>query len=152
MEIKLPINVMEIKEFLPHRYPMLLVDRVIEFVDGQRIVGIKNLTANEQFFEGHFPERPMMPGVLMLEALAQLGVMFFKLSTNGADRDKLIVFAGIDEAKFRKEVIPGDVLTLHMDLIKRRSGIWKMQGWGTVDGEKVVEGVLTAAETKPLSK
>ncbi len=152
MEIKLPLTIQEIMEFLPHRYPMLLVDRVTEFADAERIVGYKNVTANEGFFVGHFPGRPMMPGVLMLEALAQLGVLFFKLSTNGADREKLIVFAGIDEVKFRREVIPGDVLTLKMELIKRRSGIWRMSALGEVDGEKAVEGVLTAAESGPIRK
>jgi 3-hydroxyacyl-[acyl-carrier-protein] dehydratase len=152
MEITLPLKINEIKEYLPHRYPMLLVDRVIEYTEGERIVGIKNVTANEGFFEGHFPGRPIMPGVLMLEALAQLGVLFFKMASNGVGQDKLIVFAAADEVKFRREVVPGDVLTLQMDLIKRRSGIWKMAGLATVDGEKAVEGILTAAEGAPLRK
>jgi beta-hydroxyacyl-ACP dehydratase FabZ len=146
MDYKLPFTIDTIRELLPHRYPMLLVDRITEFEPGSRIVGIKNVSANEHFFEGHFPGRPIMPGVLMLEALAQVGIVFFKMTENGAARDRLIVFAGVDSVKFRKGVIPGDVLTLEMRFLKRRAGIWKMEGVASVDGECAVEGILTAAE------
>lgn len=146
-EIVMPLKIMDIEKILPHRYPMLLVDRVLEFEFGKRIVGYKNITMNEHFFVGHFPERPLFPGVLMLEALAQLGVIFFKLNSPESARDKLIVFAGVDNAKFRRLVIPGDVLKLEMDLIKMRSGIWKMQGRASVDGETAAEALLTAAES-----
>lgn len=146
MEPKLPLTITDLKQILPHRYPMLLVDRVTEFAAGERIAGYKNLTANEQFFEGHFPERPMMPGVLMLEALAQLGVVFFKLNSDAEAQRKLIVFAAVESVKFRRPVIPGDVLKMEMTLIKKKGSVWKMSGVGTVDGEKAVEAVLTAAE------
>ena len=145
-EIKLPLTMLDIQKILPHRFPMLLVDRVLEFEAGVNIVGRKNVSANEHFFVGHFPERPLMPGVLMLEALAQLGVIFFKLSSGQASWEKLIVFAGVDDCKFRRPVIPGDVLRLEMKLLRMRSGIWKMQGIASVEGETAVEAVLTAAE------
>lgn len=146
--MKLPLLIEDIKELLPHRYPMLLVDRVTEFQDGERIKGLKCISANEQFFNGHFPDRPIMPGVLMLEALAQLGVLFAKLTTGGMRKDQLCVFAGAESVKFRRPVVPGDVLEIEMSLIKRRSSHWKMQGLGTVGGEKVIEAVLLAAEAK----
>ena len=144
--MELPLSTEQIQELLPHRYPMLLVDRVVAFEDGVRITGIKCVTANENFFVGHFPERAVMPGVLMLEALAQLGVLFAKLTTDGMRKDQMCFFAGAESVKFRRPVVPGDVLTLEMSLIKRRSSHWKMQGLGMVDGEKVIEGVLLAAE------
>lgn len=144
--MEMPLYIEDIRKLIPHRYPFLLVDRVVEFVDGEMIRGVKNITANEEFFQGHFPERPMMPGVLMLEALAQLGVLFSRLC--GHANDKLNVFAGADEVRFRRPVVPGDVLVLEMTLIKRRSGLWKMKGVARVDGEIVVEGLLTAAEVR----
>jgi beta-hydroxyacyl-ACP dehydratase FabZ len=144
--IELPLGIDEIRRLLPHRYPMLLVDRIVEFEDNVRVKGIKCVTANEQFFTGHFPERPIMPGVLMLEALAQLGIIFAKLTTGGMGRDQMCFFAGAESVKFRRPVVPGDVLVIEMSLIKRRASHWKMQGLGTVDGEKVMEAVLLAAE------
>ena len=146
MEITLPIYTQQIEKLIPHRYPMLLVDRVIEFGDGQHIVGVKNVTANEQFFQGHFPGRPIMPGVMMLEALAQLGVIFARLCTNGITAEQLFVFSGCEDIRFRRQVIPGDVLRLEMKLIKRKLGTWKMQGLASVDGETAVGGILRATE------
>ena len=143
-----PLSVEDIRKLIPHRYPMLLVDRVTEFVDNERIVGFKNVTANEEFFQGHFPEIPLMPGVLMLEALAQLGVLFSRISDGGGPSDKLNVFAGVDEVRFRRPVVPGDRLNLEMTLLKRRKGLWKMKGVASVDGEVAVEGILTAAEAR----
>lgn len=143
-----PLLIEDIHKLIPHRYPFLLVDRVVEFVDGERIVGIKNVTANEEFFQGHFPDRPMMPGVLMLEALAQLGVIFSRLGESAAQSNKLNVFAGVNDVKFRRPVVPGDVLELEMTLLKRRTGLWKMKGIARVAGEIAVEGVLTAAEVR----
>ncbi|MCL4119890.1 UNVERIFIED_CONTAM: hypothetical protein GTU68_059528 [Idotea baltica] len=143
-----PLLIEDIRKLIPHRYPFLLVDRVTEFIDGERIVGRKNVTANEEFFQGHFPERPMMPGVLMLEALAQLGVIFSRLGDSAVSGDSLNVFAGVDDVRFRRPVVPGDILELEMTLIKRRAGLWKMKGIARVDGDIAVEGVLTAAEVR----
>ncbi len=141
-----PIGYQEICEIIPHRYPFLLVDRVTGFSDREWIEGFKNLTCNESFFEGHFPGRPIMPGVLTLEALAQIGAIFAKLSTSGSGDGKLIVFTGMDDVRFRKPVTPGDVLGLRMELIKAKFRHWRMKGTATVNGEVVVEGILMAAE------
>jgi len=142
---KFPLLTKEIRDLLPHRYPMLLVDRVLVIEDDNRIVGIKNVTANEEFFQGHFPEQPIFPGVLMLEALAQLGVIFAKICSDSVDKNQLYVFAGADEVRFRRPVVPGDVLKLEMSLIARKRAIWKMKGVASVDGEVAIEGILTAA-------
>ena len=144
--MKLPLTIIEIQELLPHRYPMLLVDRVVELIDGERIVGYKNVSANEWFFQGHFPGRPLMPGVLMLEALAQLGVLFAKGTANGIPKERFIVFAGTEEIRFRRQVVPGDMLRLEMNLEKRKLGTWRMRGAASVDGEVAVDGLLIAAE------
>ena len=149
--MKLPLLTEDIRKVLPHRYPMLLVDRVTEFYDGERIVGYKNVSANEEFFQGHFPERQIMPGVLMLEALAQLGVLFSKLTSGGITPEVLSVFAGVEEIRFRRPVVPGDMLMLEMKLLKRRRGIWKMAGIATVDGEVAVDGILLAAESTGIN-
>ncbi|MCC6933073.1 MAG: 3-hydroxyacyl-ACP dehydratase FabZ [Deltaproteobacteria bacterium] len=145
MELKLPLNINDIEKIIPHRYPFLLVDRVIEFSDSEKIVGYKNITANEPFFVGHFPGRPLMPGVLMLEALAQLGAIFAKLSTGGAGPEDLVVLSGFEDIRFRRQVIPGDVLRMEMSNETKRSRYWKMKGVATVDGEKAVEGIWMAA-------
>jgi 3-hydroxyacyl-[acyl-carrier-protein] dehydratase len=145
MEIELPLKSEQIRSLLPHRYPMLLVDRVLKVENDVSITGIKNVSANEDFFNGHFPDKPIMPGVLILEALAQLGVIFAKICAEAVDRDKLYVFAGADEVRFRKPVVPGDVLELRMELIARKKVVWKMKGTALVDGEVVCEGILTAA-------
>ena len=146
--MNLPLNTTDIEKLIPHRYPMLLVDRVTEFQDNEKIVGFKNVSANEAFFQGHFPGRPMMPGVLMLEALAQLGVLFSRMCTDGVAPEKINVFAGVDEVRFRRQVIPGDVLDMEMALLRRRGGIWKMQGTAKVGDEIAVQGVLLAAEAR----
>ncbi len=148
MDMELPLKTEEIRKLLPHRYPMLLVDRVLRVEDGNRIIGIKNVSANESFFNGHFPEKPIMPGVLILEALAQLGVIFAKICAEAVDRERLYVFAGADEVRFRKPVVPGDVLELRMELIARKKVVWKMKGTALVDGEIACEGILTAASSK----
>lgn len=143
-----PLGIPEITEIIPHRYPILLVDRVTEFDDGKWIVGIKNVTANEPFFVGHFPGRPIMPGVLMLEALAQLGALFAKMSTGGVPPERLVVFSGAESVRFRRPVVPGDTLTLRMELLKAKFGHWKMQGLAKVGEEVAVEGVLMATEVR----
>ncbi len=133
----------EIQSILPHRYPFLLVDRIRELEPDRRIVGIKNVTINEPFFQGHFPGRPVMPGVLILEALAQVGgVLAFK--SLGSVGRPVVYLTGIDAAKFRKPVVPGDILRLEVDVLKKRAPFWKMQGKAFVDTELVCEAEVTA--------
>jgi beta-hydroxyacyl-ACP dehydratase FabZ len=127
----------DIQHILPHRYPFLLVDKIIE-QDEKHIVGIKNVTSNEPFFQGHFPGFPVMPGVLILEAMAQVGAVFFL--ENVEDRENKIVYlAGIDHAKFRKPVLPGDQLRLELELLRLRKNSGKMKGTAYVDNEIVAE-------------
>ncbi|NDY42785.1 3-hydroxyacyl-ACP dehydratase FabZ [Dissulfurirhabdus thermomarina] len=135
----------EVLEILPHRYPFLLVDRVTEVIPGESIRAVKNVTANEPFFQGHFPGNPIMPGVLILEALAQAGIIFAKKSDPEGLRDKLFVFAGMDEVRFRKPVFPGDQLVLEATLLKRKKLLWKMAAKASVDGKVAAEAVLMAA-------
>jgi len=138
-------DIRSIMEMLPHRYPFLLVDRVVSFESGVGITAYKNVTFNEGFFQGHFPGQPIMPGVLILEALAQTGGIFV-VKTMGVDSsDKLFLFTGIDGVKIRRPVVPGDRLNMEASVIKHKMNIWKMQGRATVDGELVAEGIFTAA-------
>ena len=117
--MQLPLDTDKICELIPHRFPFLLVDRVTEFHKGEKIVGVKNVSVNEWFFQGHFPNRPIMPGVLILEALAQLGVLYAELANDGSSEKRLSVFAGANKVKFRRPVVPGDVVTLEMNESKR---------------------------------
>ena len=134
------LDIQAIRDILPHRYPMLLVDR-IEELEAERIVGIKNVTANEPFFAGHFPDFPVMPGVLIIEAMAQVaGVLV--LSTIPDRATKLVLLASVDEAKFRKPVRPGDQLRIEMNLLKRKSSIAKMSGTASVNGSVVAEATM----------
>ena len=139
------IDINAIREALPHRYPMLLVDRVLE-VSEDEITAIKNVTINEPFFEGHFPHRPVMPGVLMLEALAQAAALlaFDALGSSPSD-DMVYYFAGIDGARFKRPVEPGDQLILEVELLRMKAGIFKFKGRGMVAGELAVEAELTCA-------
>ena len=132
--------------FLPHRYPFLLVDRIIELEGDQRIVGLKNVTINEPFFQGHFPGAPVMPGVLIIECMAQVaGVMIYR---NMPDKEKkLIYFTGIENAKFRRPVLPGDQLRVEMQLLNRRHNFGKMNGQATVEGKLVAEATVMFAIT-----
>lgn len=133
----------EIMKLLPHRYPFLLLDRIVEWEPGRRIVGIKNVTINEPFFTGHFPGYPIMPGVLIIEALAQVGG-FLALKAMHDER-KIAYFAGIDNCKFRRPVAPGDRLRLECTIIARKGPVWKMHGQATVDGVLVAKADLTAS-------
>lgn len=140
-------NVQDIMKLIPHRYPFLLVDRVTEYKEGEWIKGYKNVSINEAFFAGHFPGAPIMPGVLIVEALAQLGCLMVQLLPEG--RDKLILFAGIDGVRFRRQVIPGDRLDLHSKLLKMKGPLGKAYVKATVDGELVADGEILFSLTNP---
>jgi beta-hydroxyacyl-ACP dehydratase FabZ len=130
----------DIRDILPHRYPMLLVDRILE-IEEDRIVGMKNVTANEPFFMGHFPEYPVMPGVLIVEAMAQVGGVLVLKSVPDR-KSKLVLFASIEEAKFRRPVLPGDTLIIECKTLKRKETVVKMQGTAKVNGQVVAEGIV----------
>ena len=137
----------DIQALLPHRYPFLLVDRVMELDPERRIVGIKNVTINEPFFQGHFPGRPVMPGVLILEAMAQVGGLLAFKSLGGAKKP-VVYLTGVDGAKFRRPVVPGDRLRFEIDVLKKRTPFWKMQGKAFVETELVCEAEVTAMVTE----
>ncbi len=138
------IDIQEIQKILPHAYPFLLVDRIVEIETGKRIVGIKNVTYNEPFFQGHFPGRPIMPGVLIIEAMAQTAGVLALRSLPEEDRKKPVYFLGIDNVRFRKVVIPGDQLRLELEITKHRQAIWGFKGKALVDGKLVTEAELLA--------
>ena len=139
------LNIKDIQKLLPHRYPFLLVDRIIEMETGIRALGIKNVTINEGFFQGHFPEQPIMPGVLIIEALAQLaGVLAF---SSGASEGKSVYFMSIEKAKFRKPVFPGDQLKLEVKILQQRGNVWKFSGSAAVEEKIVTEAEFTAMVT-----
>lgn len=141
------LNIYEILEHLPHRYPFLLIDKVLECEPGKSLVGIKNVSHNEPFFPGHFPNRPIMPGVLILEALAQAtGILAFKTVGRKPDGTSLYYFVGIDNARFKQPVIPGDQLRLEVEFVKQMRGIWKFNGKALVDGKVVCSADLMCAE------
>jgi len=157
-------DINHIMSVLPHRYPFLLVDRIEEMREDW-IVGIKNVTVNEPFFQGHFPDLPVMPGVLIIESMAQVGAVL--LLTYGPKRgenydDKVVLFAGIEKARFRKPVLPGDQLRIELQVLKRKGSVWKVSARALVDGKPVADALLTchvadrttaarspAADTKP---
>lgn len=141
------LDIHEILKHLPHRYPFLLIDRVLEYVPESHLIGIKNVTHNEPYFPGHFPQRPVMPGVLILEALAQAtGILAFKTVDRIPDSNSLYYFVGIDNARFKRPVEPGDQLRLEVEYIKRMRGIWKFNGKATVDDEMVCSAEIMCAE------
>ncbi len=147
-DFQLPLSYTDIIKLIPHRYPFLFLDKVLEFEEKKMIRGIKNVSGNEAFFQGHFPDRPIMPGVLIIEAMAQLGVIFAKLDSEEGSRNNLIVFGGVEEVKFRKPVVPGDVLDMRLELIKAKLGLWKMKGIASVGQEIAAEGILLAAQMR----
>ena len=135
------LNINEIKAIIPHRYPFLLIDRVEELVEGERIVAYKNVTANEEFFNGHFPQEPVMPGVLIVEAMAQAGAV--AILSMDEYKGKTAYFGGIDKAKFRQKVVPGDTLRLEVEIIKLKKVAGIGKGTAYVNGKKAAEAELT---------
>jgi 3-hydroxyacyl-[acyl-carrier-protein] dehydratase len=131
------LDINQIKEIIPHRYPFLLVDKILEIEDGKRAVGLKNVTANEQYFVGHFPDYPVMPGVLIVEALAQVGAV--AMLNQEENKGRLAFFTGIDNCRFKKQVKPGDQLRLEVEIVRARGAIGKGKGIATIDGELVCE-------------
>ncbi|MFC4280377.1 3-hydroxyacyl-ACP dehydratase FabZ [Thalassotalea piscium] len=142
------MGVEEIQKLIPHRYPMLLVDRVLDYQPGKWLHAIKNVTINEPIFTGHFPELAIFPGVLILESLAQAtGILGFK-TTEGRGDDEMYLFASIDNAKFKRPVVPGDTMHLHVEFIKERRNMWKFYGEAKVDGNIVCSADLMCARRK----
>ncbi|OZI13443.1 3-hydroxyacyl-ACP dehydratase FabZ [Bacillus sp. FJAT-52991] len=137
------LDIQQIKEIIPHRYPFLLVDQVLEVEEGKRAVGIKNVTANEEFFNGHFPDYPVMPGVLIVEALAQVGAIAMLIKEE--NRGKLGFLAGIDQCRFKRQVRPGDQLRLEVEMLRFRGVIGKGKAVATVNGELACEAEITFA-------
>jgi 3-hydroxyacyl-[acyl-carrier-protein] dehydratase len=143
------MTVEEIEKYIPHRYPFLLVDRVLELEPGERILAIKNVTMNEPHFTGHFPGKPVMPGVLIVEAMAQASaLMVAKSFADGKNR--LVYFMTIDNTKFRKPVVPGDQVELHVKALQNRRNVWKCEGQAMVGGQKVAEAVFSAMVGDPV--
>jgi len=143
------MDIHQILKKLPHRYPILLVDRVLEVEKGKRIKAIKNVTINEDFFNGHFPHRPVMPGVLMLEALAQAAALLsFETLGEAPDDNTVYYFAGIDGARFKRPVEPGDQLILEVELERMKAGIFKFKAWASVGEERAVEAELMCTMRK----
>ncbi|MGH9413145.1 MAG: 3-hydroxyacyl-ACP dehydratase FabZ [Terriglobales bacterium] len=140
----LPMGIPEIQRWLPHRFPFLLLDRIVAFEPHQRITAIKNVTANEPFFQGHFPGHPIMPGVLVLEALAQAGALMI-LYEDTVPGQHLIYFTGVDSARFRQPVVPGDQLRLEVEVLRFRSTAGRMQGRAFVGDKLAAEGLLSCA-------
>lgn len=139
------MDINEIMAYLPHRPPFLLVDRVSYLEPGKNIIALKNVSMNEPFFAGHFPKHPVMPGVLILEALAQTAALLsFRTVGNPPDSDAVVYFAGIDGARFKKPVMPGDQLVLHVEILRNLKGIWKYATYAEVDGQRVAEAEMMA--------
>lgn len=142
------LDVNDILKRIPHRYPFLLVDRIVEIHGTEKIVGIKNVSFNENFFQGHFPSRPVMPGVLICEAMAQVAAILAEQARGGRDDGKTFVLTGLDHVKFKRPVEPGDQLRMELTCIKRRGSFWKMQGVATVDGKLVAQAEISAMEVE----
>ena len=137
-------DVMEIMQMIPHRYPFLMIDRVIEIVPDVSAIGIKNVSINEPFFQGHFPRQPVLPGVLIIEAMAQTAAVFVVETLEGAAAGKLVYFMTVDEGRFHKPVFPGDVLKIHVSKVRNRKNVWKFRGEARVEGTLMAEATYSA--------
>ncbi len=142
------LDVKDIFKSIPHRSPFLLVDRILEIDGNEKVVGIKNVTINDNFFQGHFPSRPVMPGVLICEAMAQVGAIFAHNARGGMTDDRVFVLTGLNNVKFKRPVEPGDQLRMELTCLKRRGSFWKMQGIATVDGKLVAQAEISAMEVE----
>lgn len=138
------LEVDELMQILPHRYPLLMIDRLIDIKPGDSAVAVKNVSYNEQFFQGHFPQKPIMPGVLMIEAMAQAAAAFTSYTENLNSEGKIVLFMGVDRARFRKPVIPGDQLLIKVRTAHRRPPVWRFEGEATVNGKVVAEATFAA--------
>jgi 3-hydroxyacyl-[acyl-carrier-protein] dehydratase len=146
--MELPLSYEEIIRLLPHRYPFLFVDRITELEPEKRVVGLKNVTGNEPFFQGHFPGRPVMPGVLIIEAMAQVGGILARVSVPDVlkkEKEDGIFFMSMDKVKFRRPVVPGDQIVFELEPLRTGSRVWKMRGKATVNGKVVAEAELVAS-------
>ena len=148
MSISLPIEAKDIQKLIPHRYPFMLIDRITAFERGKSLIAIKNITMNEPQFTGHFPDFPVMPGVLVIEAMAQACGALAILTEGGRDPDENYFFAGIDDARFKRQVIPGDRLVFEIELLQSKRGIGKFKAIAKVDGELAVEAGIMCAKRK----
>lgn len=143
------MDVTEIKKYLPHRYPFLFVDRVVSLVKGESIVAYKNITGNEEIFNGHFPQAPIFPGMLIVEALAQAaGILGFKTMGKTPEQGSVYLFAGADNVRFKRQVIPGDRLQLEVSIVSEKRGIWKFDCKASVDGELAAKATILCADRK----
>jgi len=142
--MKIVYDIQKIMELLPHRYPFIMIDRIIELVPGEKVVALKNVTINEPFFQGHFPGEPIMPGVLIIEAMGQAGGILAAESMDPENKGSLIFFMGMDKVKFRKPVVPGDQLIFEIKFLKQRSQAFKMSGIASIDDKRVAEAELMA--------
>lgn len=138
-----------IKRMIPHRYPLLLVDRVFNMAPAESCVGVKNVTMNEPFFQGHFPDRPVMPGVLVVEAMAQTAAVLVVHTLDALDNDLLVFFMTVDNCKFRRMVVPGDQLELHVSVLRHRGNVWKFRGEAHVEGALAAEAEFSAMISSP---
>ncbi len=138
------LDIQEIIKLLPHRYPFIMIDRILELTPGEKVIALKNVTINEPFFQGHFPENPIMPGVLIIEAMGQAGAVLAAKSLERESHDSLIYFMGMDKVKFRKPVIPGDQLIFEMKFLKQRRNVFRMSGTAYVDKKVVAQAELMA--------